>query len=160
MVDEKIVAFLHEQTKDVTHSGRTFFEHLVGVHDLLQQRRAPSYVCLAGLFHSIYGTNVFRHQTVPINNRDLIVDLIGEHAELLAFIFCSCERPKALIQAAQRGPPYRVINQRDGEMIPLAPIDMLALLIIEDANLEEQGSGLEQVRAAVVWVSSIMLYTT
>jgi hypothetical protein len=150
MLDKKIEAFLRAQTDGVKHSGRTFFEHLAGVHDLLQRYGAPGYVCLAGLFHSIYGTNIFRHQAVPISERDDVAEMIGAQAERLAFIFCSCERPPALLEAVRRGVPYYVVNRRDGDTIPLSPADMIDLLDIEIANLEDQGGGrmLPQLRIA------------
>jgi hypothetical protein len=141
MLDEEVKAFLREHTKGVGHSGRTLFEHLKGTHDLLQRRDAADYVCLAGLFHSIYGTNIFRHQAIPISERDRVKDLIGEQAELLAYIFCSCNRPRALLEAVKRGPPYHVVNWRDGEIILLSEAGMIDLLEIEAANLEDQGGG-------------------
>jgi hypothetical protein len=141
MLDEKIESFLRAQTADVRHSGRTLFEHLKGTHDLLQRRDAADYVCLAGLFHSIYGTNIFRHQAVPVSERHHVTELIGPKAELLAYIFCSCNRPRALLEAVKRGPPYHVVNWRDGEIILLSEAGMIDLLEIEAANLEDQGGG-------------------
>jgi hypothetical protein len=141
MLDDKIEAFIRVQTESVGHSGRTLFEHLKGTHDLLQRRGAADYVCLAGLFHSIYGTNIFRHQALPISERNRVKDLIGDRAELLAYIFCSCNRPRALLEAVGRGAPYHVVNWRDGEIILLSEAGMIDLLEIEAANLEDQGGG-------------------
>ena len=42
--------------KEVAHSGRTLLDHLFGVHNLLAEWGAAPKLCLAGLFHSIYGT--------------------------------------------------------------------------------------------------------
>jgi hypothetical protein len=138
-MDSRIEAFLRERTTDVRHTGRTFFEHLVGVHDLLRRYQAPDHVCMAGLFHSIYGTNIFRHRTVSA--RDEIIELIGPQAERLAFIFCSCNRPRELINAASRGHPYYVRNRHDETLITLSREDMRDLLNIELANLLDQGGG-------------------
>lgn len=71
MVEERYRAFLIEQLRvqDVHHSGRTFFAHLKGTHDLLRDWGNPEPVCIAGLFHSIYGTWHFRHQAFPITRR-------------------------------------------------------------------------------------------
>jgi hypothetical protein len=163
MLDEKIETFLRARTGGVKHSGRTLFDHLVGTYALLKQRKAPEYVCLAGLFHSIYGTNIFRHQAVPFTDRVEIIELIGPLAERLAFIFSSCNRPSALVEAVKDGPPYRVVNRLDMKTImPLSGEDMFDLLLIEIANLEEQGGGqmLAQVqRAYDKLVSSILLDT-
>jgi hypothetical protein len=151
MLDEKIVTFLREQTKGVKHSGRTFFQHLTGVYNLLNWRGLPDYVCLAGLFHSIYGTNIFTHRAMLIGERNKVRHLIGSEAERLAYIFCSCNRPMALVEAAKRGSPYHVVNRRNGEIIQLSTADMIDLLEIEAANLEDQGGGqmLPDVREAL-----------
>jgi hypothetical protein len=138
---QKIEVFLRERTDGVKHSGRTLFDHLTGTHALLAKQGAPEHVCLAGLFHSIYGTNIFRHETMLISQRNVVIALIGPDAERLAYIFCSCGRPKALVNAAESGPPYSVINRRNGESIQLSTRDMFDLLDIELANLEDQGGG-------------------
>jgi hypothetical protein len=156
LVDDKIAEFLHTHTANVGHSGRTLFKHLVGTHDLLKHHGEPDYVCLAGLFHSIYGTNIFTHASVPPTQREVIKDLIGEPAERLAYIFCTCDRPAALIEAAARGEPYYVLNRHDRSVVPLSSGDMRSLLAVEGANLEEQGVVSKVVRDAV---SSIVLDT-
>ena len=46
--------------KGMEHFGRPFREHLIGTHDLLDQWQNSENVCLAGLFHSVYGTKTFR----------------------------------------------------------------------------------------------------
>jgi hypothetical protein len=105
----------------IRHSGRTLYDHLVGTHDLLQAWGNSKPVCTAGLFHSIYGTKHFRHQTWPIIDRATIQKLIGPEAELLAYVFCIADRPKAFFANA------------DGFLTrPLREI--------EAANLIEQGS--------------------
>jgi hypothetical protein len=158
MIDKLTETFLRAVAGGVKHSGRTLFDHLVGTHALLEKQRAPEYVCLAGLFHSIYGTNAFRHATVPIKGRGLVKILIGEPAERLAYIFCSCDRPPAFVDAVRRGPPYQVTDRRKGEVISLSDEDMYDLLLIEVANLEDQVVSPQDVRAALdLLLSSILL---
>ena len=135
-----LTQFLNSKVTDVKHSGRSFLEHLKGVYEILKAQAAPDYVCKAGLFHSIYGTNVFRHASVELESRPAVVDAIGPEAERLAYIFCSCDRPRALVRAANKGPPYQLINRRDGSVISLSTLDMTDLLNIEIANLMEQNS--------------------
>jgi hypothetical protein len=115
--------FLLEQAgaDKIKHSGRTLFDHLVGTHDLLRAWGNSDAVCDAGLFHSIYGTNKFRHQTWPITDRATIRDLIGPTAELLAFMFCTSDRPAAWFEF-EKLPTSRSLRE------------------IEAANLLEQGS--------------------
>ena len=62
-------------SSDIAAAGCFFLEHLSGVQDVLQSWNEPEYVCNAGLFHSVYGTELFQvclllpklpiHQTSP-----------------------------------------------------------------------------------------------
>jgi hypothetical protein len=141
MIDQKIKDFLLPRIRDIKHSGRTFYDHLKGTYDLLTQRHAPDYVCIAGLFHSIYGTNAFQRQSVLLSERDKIIEVIGPQAERLAFIFCCCDRPRVFVNAVRKGPPYQIVNRHDGSLMPLSVTDMSDLLDIEVANLVDQGGG-------------------
>jgi len=100
------------------HSGRTLFEHLKGVHDLLRDWDNPTDVCLAGLFHSIYGTNTFKHQS--LHDRGALVNMIGVKAELLVHHFATGDRP--LFESVED----KAMRKQ--------------LMEIEAANLLEQGS--------------------
>ena len=100
------------------HSGRTLFEHLKGVHDLLRDWDNNSHVCLAGLFHSIYGTDVFKH--VSLDDRGKLREMIGDTAEFLVHCFSTRDRP---LFASVEDPKVRA-----------------HLMEIEAANLLEQGS--------------------
>ena len=73
-------------TNEIPYSGGTLLDHLVGVFEILKEMNALEYVQDAGLFHSIYGTATFHHQTM--SDRQVVQDLIGEKAEHLAYLFC------------------------------------------------------------------------
>jgi hypothetical protein len=105
----------------IRHSRRTLLEHLSGTHDLLEAWDAPRPVRLAGLYHSIYGTNQFQKWAWPITSRDTIKGLIGHEAEALVYIFATAYRPGAFF------------------VEPDTP-QLRALREIEAANLLEQGS--------------------
>jgi hypothetical protein len=109
-------------TNETSHSGGILLDHLVGVSEILKEMNAPKYVQDAGLFHSIYGTAVFHHQTV--SDRQVVQDLIGEEAEHLAYLFC------VLGRETDRQTEIAVIEDkqiRDD------------LMLIDFANSEEQG---------------------
>lgn len=106
------------------HSGRTLYEHLKGVHDLLRDWDNEDHVCLAGLFHSIYGTNTFKHQSM--SDRGELVKLIGVKAELLVHYFSTKDRPF-----------FESIEDKDVRR---------DLLEIEAANLWEQGGNMNTLR--------------
>src|SRR5262245_17544247 len=97
MIDPKFMTALVQLGADEKeHSHRSFRDHLKGTHDLLESWGNPIEVCLAGLFHSIYGTVIFKNQTVEISNRSVIQNLIGEEAEELAYLFCACDSKRLL----------------------------------------------------------------
>ena len=68
------------------HSGGSLFDHLIGVMKILEKMNAPQHVQDAGLFHSIYGTSKFHHQST--SDRNVIQSIIGEKAERLVYLFC------------------------------------------------------------------------
>ena len=101
------------------HSSRTLLDHLKGVHDLLRDWGNDENVCNAGLFHSIYGTDTFKH--VSLSDRNALIDKIGTIAEGLVFIFSEGKRPF-----------FKNIDNRETR---------LQLMEIEAANLIDQHSG-------------------
>lgn len=70
----------------------SFFDHLTGTEDQLRGWKVVEPVCLAGLFHSIYGTEGFRGFILPLDERPRVASCIGDHAELLAFLNCVMDR--------------------------------------------------------------------
>jgi hypothetical protein len=80
-------------------------------------------VCLAGLCHSVYGTNVYRRVLISPEDRISVRAAIGEEAEQLVYLFSTIDRPRCLAErGGLEGETYR------------------NLLAIEIANLSEQGS--------------------
>lgn len=128
------------------HSGRTLLIHLLGTHGLLKAWGNSSSVCLAGLFHSIYGTNAFQRRSLGPNERARLSAAIGSDAEEMAWAFCNVERPRAIIRALQQGVPTAPLSLmvRTGEVqhppILLSPSQICGLAEIECANLIEQKS--------------------
>lgn len=122
MSNEEFYAYLRTflislDAHKTAHTGRTLIEHLKGVHDLLRDWGNDRDVCLAGLFHSIYGTNTFKH--VSLTDRSELVKKIGVKAEMLVNLFSTADRP--------------FFNKVEDEKI------RKKLLEIEAANLFEQG---------------------
>ena len=74
-------------TKNQRHGQRTLYDHLVGTWKLLKGWGCSREICNAGLFHSIYGTQVYLPSTIPIKNRKVVQDLIGKSAENLVYLF-------------------------------------------------------------------------
>lgn len=135
---ELLVSFLKRiKIDEVSHTGRSLFDHLVGTFDLLRQWKCEQSVCLAGGLHSVYGTNIFSHESLTEQARPLVQEIFGVPAERLAWLFSSIDRPKAI----ETG---RGVNRRqNGRLILIEPDDLQSLRLIEAANLLEQGNSLE-----------------
>lgn len=141
------------------HSGRTLLSHLQGTHDLLKTWGNPTAVCLAGLFHSIYGTNAFRRRSLSAADRPQLRAAIGMDAEALAWAFCGIDRPRTILRALHLGIPDAPALLEGRQAIPpresihVSPIELSALAEIECANLIEQrsnGAALRELYCAAV----------
>lgn len=85
---QQLLEYLKEIGCDNTnHSGRSLLDHLKGTYDILKSWDNKEYVCLAGLFHSIYGSRNFSFAKRSYENRFEVVQHIGSRAELLVFFF-------------------------------------------------------------------------
>ena len=112
-------------TEDVPHSGeKGFLAHLIGVFRDLEAWGADRDLCRAGLFHSIYGTELFRRWSLPLERRGEVRELIGERAERIAFANCMMDRSTfdALLESDADG-TYRMRNRETGETIELSRED-------------------------------------
>jgi hypothetical protein len=125
-------------TRETPHSGRTLYEHLRGTRDLLSRWGCEEDACLAGLYHSIYGTNAFRRASMDAGNRDQVRRVIGADAEKLVYLFHILERPMALVESLDT---FMSFNRKTGEEVDLEEDDLRKLIEIECANLLEQRSG-------------------
>jgi len=81
------VHIIEQYTNDVPHLDRTLFSHLLGTYNLLKSQGKPEYVCLAGLYHSVYETEYFKFNT-PFT-REWVASIIGIDSEQLVYEFCN-----------------------------------------------------------------------
>lgn len=107
-------------TSKIHHCDKTLFDHLNGVYNILKNDlNQPEYVCLAGLFHSIYDTEYFKISSSY--NRNNVKKLIGSDAEYLVYEFCRVEdRVNKLI--------FRRENWNDQTYINLLQIEVANML--------------------------------
>ena len=148
----QVLALLQRSGAMVTpHTGRVLHDHLLGTYQQLQAWGNSQAVCMAGLFHSIYGTNAFTHQSLLQSQRAELRHAIGQEAEALAWLFCSIDRPRAILQGLQTCKPEgntqlkarRMAGdpkQSESACAVVTYAQLQALAEIECANLIEQGS--------------------
>lgn len=75
-----------ELSENILHGNSSYFEHSIGVYNILKNMNAPEYICIAGLYHSIYDTETFK-TNINITRKELI-NIIGNKSESLVFKFC------------------------------------------------------------------------
>ncbi len=120
------------------HPSGTLMAHLRGTYDCLARWGCPEYLCLAGLYHSVYGTEAFGAVTMSPEDREQVRARIGERAERLVHLYGLIVR-RSLYDNLARGAPYTVIDRTTREEIRLDDLQELAdLMTLDVANRLEQ----------------------
>ena len=130
------MALLEELGAHATsHSRRTLFAHLQGTHDLLAAWGNPPQVCVAGLFHSVYGTQVFEKRCADMRMRGHIRASIGPRAEHLVHLFCVTDRRGFYEHLGESS--FHLRDIVDDRNLALERKTLAALIEIEVANILE-----------------------
>jgi hypothetical protein len=108
---------------EVAHSGKSFLAHLVGVYKYMEARGCDQELCRAGMFHSIYGTELFQGFKLPLDRRLDVRGLIGERAERLGYINCAMDRASFDRAAERDDESYRFTDRITKEEICLSRRD-------------------------------------
>lgn len=124
--------------EEVDHPRGALSDHLRGTYDVLAGWGCGRDICLAGLYHSVYGTSVFKTVTLTLDARDKVAVAIGPDAERLAYLYCALARETLYDNLRAGGPPYSVRSRLDGSDLPLSLDDYAALMTIDFANRLEQ----------------------
>lgn len=122
----------------IRHSAdMTLLDHLVAVARILDGWGAAEHVVLAGLFHSVYGTEFFRSPPLAASDRGHVRAVIGEAAERLAWLFCIFDR-RAFLADAARGVPPRVRSAFGAADEAITDAEARALAVLLAANTLDQ----------------------
>jgi hypothetical protein len=78
--------------RDIEHPGGTLFDHLLRTEDLLRSWGADEDLALAGLSHAAYGTDGFARALLRLDERSVLLELIGLEAEAIVYQYASCDR--------------------------------------------------------------------
>src|SRR5712691_9128783 len=112
--------FLIEQGIDkVEHSQKTYLGHLVSLFRLMEAEGCSEEACRAGLFHSIYGTELFQGFKLPLESRAELCGLIGDRAERLAYVNCAMDRQSLDDAVAHGKPPFTIKDRLAGQEVEL-----------------------------------------
>src|SRR6185437_6700132 len=104
--------------------------------------RQPESVIAAGLLHSVYSTEAYRHTLISISDRAKVAAVAGEEGERLAYLFCTIRRNhlfKVLAQMETADWESVVIGRnRSAEYQEISRREVGALLVLHMANQAEQ----------------------
>jgi (p)ppGpp synthase/HD superfamily hydrolase len=100
------------------HSDCTLLDHLAGLHRDLTAWQCSEDVCMAGLFHSIYGTQSFHHKSISLERRDEVRRVIGARAERLVYLYRAVDR-RAFDASLEKNGPVEVPDVETGQTVTL-----------------------------------------
>lgn len=125
-------------TNEVAHpSNSDFLSHLIGVYHWLAQWGCPEQVMLAGLFHSVYGTQAFQEFALPVSRREEIQVLIGESAERLVYAYCAMTYQSLGESLRGSGAP-RLWDRFEDYRLDMTEQEFTQLLWVKLADIMEQ----------------------
>jgi hypothetical protein len=94
-VDERLAMQLQKLGADrFAHVNGTLERHLHATMLLLRRWGNPEPVCLAGLYHAVYGTGGIRGRLAGLDARSGVAEVIGKEAEALAYLYGACDRER------------------------------------------------------------------
>jgi hypothetical protein len=89
-----LVPFLIEHgALDAAHGTRCLLDHLLGTFRFLREWGNPTPICIAGLFHTYYGSESYKKglEVATIQQRRLLRRVIGVEAEELVWLYSCAE---------------------------------------------------------------------
>ena len=139
MVTSDMLALLDTLGANAPRPGtRPLMEHLEGTRAVLARWGSATDICLAGLFHSVYGAEggQARDRDTNLARRDDVRTLIGTGAEELAYLYAACER-RSLFTNAPDAAVFTINDMFEKCHVPVAEATLRALLEMEAANFVE-----------------------
>jgi 2OG-Fe(II) oxygenase superfamily len=133
------------------HVNGNLSAHLLGTYDLLKAAGQDETICLAGGTHSIFGTNVFKDQTLTYEQRGELVSAFGDTTAELAHLFGTINRPQVLETALGQG--LTSLELTNGGTVEVSEYQLNALCLVEAANLKEQNSLKKYTNLQKLWDS-------
>jgi hypothetical protein len=133
---ESRLRFLRKANSEgMRHTNRCLLDHLLGTRQLLVEWGARPALCDAGLFHSVYGTELYELESIPLSMRDEVRQLIGDEAESLVWLFCIMRRETLFQNPGPEG--FKVQHRLTDEWLPLTKGQFQDLLTLTFANTLE-----------------------
>lgn len=120
-----------------SHTNEGLVSHLKGTFEILKSWGCSETLCVAGLCHSIYGTESYRRNPIDLSERNNIQSIIGGEAEQLAYLF-GAHVKDSLWENLSRDEGFRIKDRLAKEDIELSQDDLANLITLTLANWIEQ----------------------
>ena len=128
------LSFLKSHSSDqIPHINGTLLAHLETTCELLRAWGNPAELCLAGLCHTVYGTDGFPFSFLDRSARQELSGLIGPQAESLVYFYASCDREYLYPQIGRVLPLTFRVRFTESVFVPLDSL-FKAFLEITFAN--------------------------
>jgi hypothetical protein len=136
-INDKLLALKNLGVGEFAHLNGNLESHLSGTYGLLVEWNNPEYICDAGLYHAVYGTQPMTrlgmpHKEYSPSDRPKIREIIGTESERLVYFYGACDRDYFYPQIGSSMAVYR--DRFTGEKQELPCGTMKALLEITMAN--------------------------
>lgn len=136
-INDKLLALKDLGVGEFAHLNGNLESHLLGTYELLKEWKNPVYICDAGLYHAVYGTQPLKRLGIPHkeyspSDRPKIRAIIGEESEQLVYLYGACDREYLYPQI---GSPKAIYRDRfTGRMSELPSKTLTGILEITLAN--------------------------
>ncbi|MEU9759822.1 DUF6817 domain-containing protein [Streptomyces sp. NPDC047985] len=118
----------------VAHQDVTLMDHMLRACTILQDMKAKEHICLAGLFHGVYGTEGLHNddvESIPDWKRVEVREVVGPQVEQVIFNFSVMSYAslgKSFRNAMRPNGKPEIKDRRTGEDIPMDREEFLDLL--------------------------------
>ncbi|MBM82674.1 MAG: hypothetical protein CMJ78_19090 [Planctomycetaceae bacterium] len=130
--------FQDEGADNVDHSTKGYLAHAIGVYNDLKKWGCDEELARVGLFHSIYGTEIFQNFTLDTSRRDDIRELIGDHAEMVCWMNCAIDRRHFDQEIHKESGPYQIRDRFTGNLVDVSDQEFHDLCLIHLCDWLEQ----------------------
>ena len=129
---------IHVGADQVSHTEKTYLAHAISVYNDLKKWGCEEELARVGVLHSIYGTELFQRFTLPLERRDEVRELIGDRAELIAYLNCAMDRTHFDAEILKTGGPYQILDRFTSREIDVSDEDFRDLCVVHLCDWLEQ----------------------
>lgn len=150
-IKDKFSALKELGVGEFGHLNGNLESHLLGTFNLLVEWGNPGYLCDAGLYHAVYGTQPLKrlglpHRDYSPSDRPKIKAILGEESERLVYLYGACDRdyfypqigsPKAIYRDRFSGMELELSSKSVNDLLEITMANELEICISGPAFKEK-----------------------